>query len=213
MGDSDRHERSPADIEHKERAPALAAGALCYFRRSYRLGAAAAEAVVAVDGLATRWAERHHCRLATVRAGGFEHLARSALAVSAGAAAAVATSAAHRVTARHLGLAGSSTVAAATGIREPPVGVELLLARREDELLAAIGAGQRSICLQRETLLLVPDFATFLAKIRERSVVAYRRYGRPYDGLNNNSMLTIEYARSVQVFMHSVKGPTHANAT
>src|SRR4051794_34959701 len=105
------------------------------FRRSQRLGAAAAEAVVAVDGLAARGPERHHGRLATVRARRLEHFARSALAVSAGAAtAAVATTAAaHRVPTRHLGLACGSTVAAATRVREPAIGVELLLARRKDE--------------------------------------------------------------------------------
>src|SRR5690242_15850098 len=187
-------------LERKNPDP-FGVGALCYFRGSCGLGAAATEAVVAVNGLTARWAERHHCRLAAVRTGGLEHLARSTLAVSAaGAAAAVATTAAHRVATRHLGLTRGATVSAATGIREPPVGVELLLARREDELLAAIGAGQRSICLQRETLLLVPDFATFLAKVRERSVVAYRRYGRPYDGLNNDSTLTIEYAQCAGIY-------------
>ena len=50
---------------------------------AFAVGAATAEAVVAVDGLAARGTERHHRRLATVRARCFEHLARPALAIAA----------------------------------------------------------------------------------------------------------------------------------
>src|SRR6478752_6714449 len=112
MGDTDRSWRN---AETKKEPRPFRVGALRYFRGSCGLGAAATEAVVAVNGLTARWAERHHCRLAAVRTGGLEHLARSTLAVSAGAAAAVATTAAHRVTTRHLGLTRGATVSAAPG--------------------------------------------------------------------------------------------------
>jgi len=137
----------------KGRAPtrvgALRCGLIEPCWASEPLCAAATEAVVAVDRLAARRPERHHRRLATVGAGGLEHLARTALAVATSGAAGVATHG-HVAAARHRSLARGATAAASAGVAEPTICIELLLARREDELLAAIGAGQRSIDVQKE---------------------------------------------------------------
>jgi len=156
------------------KSPDLSAGAFLLGRTESPtlawLCATAAEAVVAENGLATGGAERNHCRLATVRARGLEHLAGSALAVAT--VGAIAATHAGRVTAAHLGLARRATAATATGIGETAIGIKLLLARGKDELLATVGAGERPVGIdQRKTLLLEPDFATFSREIRERSVV------------------------------------------
>jgi hypothetical protein len=138
-----------------------------------KLGATSAEAVGAEDRLAARRSERHHCRLAAVRASGLEHLSWPALAVTTvGCAIATTTTHAGRISATHLGLARRATAATATGIGKTAISVELLLARGEDELLATVGTGERPIGIdQLKTLLLEPDFATFSREIRERSVV------------------------------------------
>jgi hypothetical protein len=163
------------------------------------LHASAAEAVVAVDRLAARRAERDRPGLAAVRAHRLEHLTRRALAISA-ANTAAAGIAATRVPApatsgavarTHCRIATSGTGAGTTNrlarapttrttprITETAIRVELLLACREHELLAAVGTGQRSISGQRNRLLLLAGFATLSREGRERESWV-RRYWSP----------------------------------
>jgi hypothetical protein len=111
-------------------------------RQGHSVPAHAPEAIAAVDGLAVRGLEGHFGGAAATAAGGREHLPRAAIRACArpiGAApapdAAVGSSRLSRVTAG----------AAPLGLRKPPLGVEVLLARCEYELLAAVGADQNLV--------------------------------------------------------------------
>jgi hypothetical protein len=119
-----------------------------------------AEAVRAIDGLAARRAERHLGLAAAVAAGGAEHLARTAVAVTTAttAAAVAATTVAAGAVAPARAVGAVAAAAAGVGVAgrlaarparraparfgEPALCVEVLLTRGEHELLAAIGAGQ-----------------------------------------------------------------------
>src|SRR5918994_400086 len=108
------------------------------------------EAVAAVDRLRTARAERHLGLAATAGAGRCEHLARGALVAAAARVPATTArvAATTRVTTRRL--AGCAASGAATGLAELSIGEELLLARRECELLAAIGTGEHLVCCKHE---------------------------------------------------------------
>ncbi len=104
------------------------------------------ETVAAVDGLAAVRAERHLGLAAAARARCAEHLPLGPI-VAAGRVAA-ARVAAVRGAAR--GLPAGTARRAATRLAELAIGEELLLARGERELLAAVDAGQRLVPGVRE---------------------------------------------------------------
>jgi len=108
--------------------------------------ALAAEAVAAVDGLRATWTERDQRLLAAVRARRAEHLARRAIVAAAAAGvAAVAVAAATVARTPACRLTDGATGRASTRLAELAVCVELLLARGEREVLAAICTGQRLV--------------------------------------------------------------------
>src|ERR1700690_1360356 len=127
-----------------------------------KLAALGCEAIRAIDGLAARGAEGDLGLLAAARARRGEHLARTAIA--APAAAAVTTAA--RAVAGAAAVAGAPAIAGATAglttrclaagsaaaatarLTEAALRVELLLARGERELLAAISAAQGLVRVQ-----------------------------------------------------------------
>src|SRR5262245_62518112 len=120
------------------------------------VAAHAPEAVAAVDGLAARRAEWDLGFLATVRAGGAEHLARAAVAIATaavpacGVAPAGAVAAIRAVATATLiagGLAAGPTRGAAARLGEATLRVEVLLGCGEDELLSTIRAGQVLVCV------------------------------------------------------------------
>src|SRR5438552_2338607 len=128
-------------------------------------GASRLEAVAAVDGARTGWLERQLGHLAAVGAGCLEHLARPTLGRISGAAIAVAAAGAvvarrpGRRAPRHrrriaLGLADRTARGTPLGrLGEPALGVELLLAGSEGELLAAIQAAHDPIGIHGTTNL------------------------------------------------------------
>ncbi len=105
------------------------------------------EAVAAVDRLLATGTERHLRLAPAARARGTEHLARTAIVTAAGVPAA-------RGPTRAAGcLAARPARRAASRLGELAVSVELLLARGEHELLAAVGTAQGlvGLCVQRNT--------------------------------------------------------------
>ena len=169
----------PAGIEEPgDRSPGSASARVQAWCRSPaacaapgRLAATAREAVVAVHGLAGRRAEGN-LRLATAaRARGREHLARRARATGVAGATGV-TGTATTVRADRPARVGATAVGPATAVgrratpatrltartarratarfAELTISVELLLARRERELLPAICARESLVLVQRK---------------------------------------------------------------
>src|SRR5438552_16250083 len=147
----------------KRRGPAIARRAS---RGSGRL-APRAEAVAAIDRLGAGRPERD-ARLATAAiAGGGEHLALAAVARAAVAGAAVARAAVAAALATR-GLAGGAAGRTAAWLAEFLLGVELLVIRREDELLVAVDAAEDLVGIggggeQKRKLLLVRPQRSCLA--------------------------------------------------
>ncbi len=105
------------------------------------------EAVAAVDRLRSTGTERHLRLAATARARGAEHLAWTAIVAAARVPAARGPTGAARC------LPARPARRAPSRLTELAVCVELLLARGEHELLAAVGAAQGPVglCVQRNT--------------------------------------------------------------
>src|SRR5437762_6783887 len=137
--------RSPSKEEARR-----CAGLLVWDLRRLVAGALRAEAVAAVNGLGAGRAERNQGLLAAVGAGGAEHLARAAVVAAATGVATARVVAARVARAAVAGatagrLADCTAGGAATRLAELPIGVELLLARREGKVLATVGAVQRLV--------------------------------------------------------------------
>ena len=165
------------------------------WRQVRGLPATARKAVVAVDGLARRGPEGHF-RLATAAgAGGREHLARCASAASGVPTTGVARAATvgpdrpagvAATGVRPAGTVGRTATAAGLSARtargttsrlaELAISVELLLARRERELLPAVGA--------RESLVLVQRKHSFSSGPRDRLARTERGVSCCRTGLN-----------------------------
>jgi hypothetical protein len=134
---------------------------------SASVAAGGSEAVVAVNRLAVGRLERNLCRLATPAARGREHLPRAPVQPSTEPEAAAAT----RAPLGSSGLAGAATRRAPLWICEAALGVEVLLAGSEHELLPAICANQNLVRIHGTQELLSAAAPSVSSRLRVRGPV------------------------------------------